>query len=86
LRTCFRKHPSHRHLAEYLTGLLIAESKTVRVIARAFADAPEQSYLNCWLTEALWDPTRINAHRLEWLQGDPTTSYCHDGVIVIDNT
>jgi DDE superfamily endonuclease len=82
----FPNEPSRRHLAEYLTGLLIAESKTVSGIAREFADAPDQSCLNRWLTEAPWDPTRINAHRLEWLQGDPTTRYRQDGVIAIDNT
>ena len=33
-----------------------------------------------------WEAERINAHRLEWLQADPTTKYRQDGVIAIDNT
>lgn len=82
----FPNEPSRRHFAEYLTGLLVAEHKTVSGIAREFASPPDQSTLNRWLTEAPWDVERINAHRLEWLQHDPTTRYRHDGVIAIDNT
>jgi len=82
----FPNEPSRRHFAEYLTGLLVAEHKTVSGIAREFADGPDQSCLNRWLTEAPWEPDRINAHRLEWLQQDPQTRYRQDGVIAIDNT
>jgi hypothetical protein len=82
----FPNEPSRVHFAEYLTGLLVAEHKTVSGIAREFADAPDQSCLNRWLTESVWDVARINAHRLDWLQQDPTTRYRHDGVIAIDNT
>jgi hypothetical protein len=82
----FPNEPARIHFAEYLTGLLVAEHKTVSGIAREFADAPDQSCLNRWLTESVWDVARINAHRLEWLQQDPTTRYRQDGVIAIDNT
>jgi hypothetical protein len=83
---CFPNEPSRRHFAEYLTGLLVAEHKTVSGIAREFADAPDQSCLNRWLTEAPWDLNQINAQRLEWLQQDASTRYRQDGVIAIDNT
>lgn len=82
----FPNEPSRRHFAEYLTGLLVAEHKTVSGIAREFASPPDQSTLNRWLTEAPWDVERINTHRLEWLQQDPATRYRQDGVIAIDNT
>jgi hypothetical protein len=82
----FPNEPSRRHFAEYLTGLLVAQHKTVSGIAREFAAPPDQSTLNRWLTEAPWDVERINAHRLEWLQQDPSTRYRQDGVIAIDNT
>ena len=82
----FPNEPSRRHFAEYLTGLLVAEHKTVSGIAREFACPPDQSTLNRFLTEAPWDVERINAHRLECLQADPTTCYRQDGVIAIDNT
>jgi hypothetical protein len=82
----FPNEPSRQHLAEYLTGLLIAESKTVSGITREFAHTTDQSCLNRWLTEAPWDVQRINTHRLEWLQQDPLTRYRQDGTIAIDNT
>ena len=82
----FPNEPSRRHFAEYLTGLVIAEHKTVSGITREFAATTDQSCLNRWLTEAPWDVDRINRHRLEWLQADPTTRYRQDGVIAIDNT
>src|SRR5262249_11333464 len=69
----FPNAPSRRHFAEYLTGLLVAEHKTVSGIPREFAATIAQSCLNRWLTEAPWEPDRINAHRLEWLQHDPAT-------------
>src|SRR6266566_6965155 len=82
----FDTEAARRHFAEYLTGLFIAENKTVSGINREFADTTDQSCLNRFLTEAPWDVERINAHRLEWLQNDPTTRYRQDGVIAIDNT
>jgi DDE superfamily endonuclease len=82
----FPNEPSRQHFAEYLTGLFVAEHKTVSGIAREFAATTDQSCLNRWLTEAPWDSEPINQHRLEWLQDDPTTRYRQDGVIAIDNT
>lgn len=82
----FPNEPARVHFAEYVTGLLVAERKTVSSIAREFADASNQSCLNRWITESVWDVAQINAHRLEWLQQDPTTHYRQDGLIAIDNT
>jgi hypothetical protein len=56
----FPNEPSRRHFAEYLTGLFIAEHKTVSGINREFAATTDQSCLNRWLTEAPWDAERIN--------------------------
>jgi hypothetical protein len=82
----FPNEPARVHFAEYLTGLIVAERKTVSGISREFAATTDQSCLNRWLNEAPWDVERLNAHRLEWLQQDPTTRYRQDGVIAIDNT
>lgn len=82
----FPNEPARIHFAEYITGLLVAEHKTVSGIAREFADAPDQSCLNRFLTESPWEPNHLNDQRLEWLQHDPTTCYRQDGVIPIDNT
>ena len=69
----FANEPERRHFAEYLTGLMIAENKTVSGINREFVITTDQSCLNRWLTEVSWDVKAFNDRRLEWLQGDPKT-------------
>jgi hypothetical protein len=82
----FANEPERRHFAEYLTGLMIAEKKTVSGINREFVVTTDQSCLNRWLTEVSWDVQALNDRRLEWLQRDPKTRYSARGVIAIDNT
>lgn len=82
----FANEPERRHFAEYLTGLLVAERKTVSGINREFAVTTDQSCLNRWITEVDWDVAQLNEKRLTWLQRDPTTRYAAPGVIAIDNT
>jgi uncharacterized protein YndB with AHSA1/START domain len=82
----FDTEAARRHFAEYLTGLMIAERKTVSGINREFALTTDQSCLNRWLTEVEWDVQTLNDRRLAWLQQVPQTSYSSRGVIAIDNT
>jgi len=82
----FDTEPARRHFAEYLTGLIVAENKTVSGINREFALTTDQSCLNRWLTEVEWDVTALNDRRLAWLQQAPQTRYSVRGVIAIDNT
>src|SRR5215208_6900325 len=82
----FPNEPARRHFAEYLTGLFIAERKTVSGINREFADTTDQSCLNRWITEVEWDEEALNKRRLERLQRDSATHYTPHGVIAIDNT
>jgi len=82
----FDTEAARRHFAEYLTGLMIAETKTVSGINREFVITTDQSCLNRWLNEVAWDVTALNDRRLAWLQGDPKTRYSARGVIAIDNT
>ena len=82
----FDTEAARRHFAEYLTGLMVAERKTVRGINREFVVTTDQSCLNRWLTEVSWDVQTLNDRRLEWLQRDPKTCYSPRGVIAIDNT
>lgn len=48
----FPNEPARRHFAEYMTGLFIAEHKTVSGINRELAVTTDQSCLNRFLTEA----------------------------------
>src|SRR5207244_5628877 len=57
----------------YLTGLMVAEKKTVSGINGAFVVTTDQSCLNRWLNEVTWDVQALNDRRLEWLQGNPKT-------------
>src|SRR5260221_14751048 len=82
----FANECQRRHFAEYLTGLFVAERKTVLGIHDEFAHTTDQSCLNRYLTEARWDVEAINQRRLEGLQKDPSTRYTDQGVIPIDNT
>ena len=81
----FANEPQRRHFAEYLTGLMIAERKSVLGINREFAQTTDQSCLNKFLTEVDWDEKSLNQRRLEWLQQDSSTQYTDRGVIAIDN-
>lgn len=82
----FANECQRRHFAEYLTGLIVAERKTVLGIHDEFAHTTDQSCLNRYLTEAVWDVQALNRRRLERLQKDPATRYSDQGVIPIDNT
>ena len=82
----FANAPERRHFAEYLTGLLLAERKTVSGINAEFAVTTDQSCLNRWVTEVEWDEEQLNTRRLEWLQQEPATRFAAQGVIAIDNT
>ena len=82
----FDTEPARHHFAAYLTGLMVAEHKTVRGINRACAVTTDPSCLHRWLTEVAWAVKALNDRRLEWLQGDPKTRYSARGVIAIDNT
>ena len=82
----FGNEPQRRHFAEYLTGLIVAERKTVLGIHGEFAQTTDQSCLNRFLTDADWDVAALNTRRLEQLQKDPSTRYSDQGVIPIDNT
>lgn len=82
----FANAPERRPFAEYLTGLLIAERKTVSGINAEFVVTTDQSCLNRWLTEVAWDVSELNTRRLEWLQQEPTTRYATQGGLAIDNT
>jgi len=69
----FANEPERRHFAEYLTGLLVAEKKTVSGINAEFVQTTDQSCLNRWITEVDWDAAQLNQQRLAWLQETPQT-------------
>jgi hypothetical protein len=81
----FANEAQRRHFAEYVTGLLLAERKTVLGIHREFADIADQSCLNRFLTRVAWDVQALNEQRLADLQTDAASRYSDRGVIPLDN-
>ncbi len=81
----FANEPERRHFAEYLTGLILAQKKNVSAINREFAVTTDQSCLNRWLTEAVWDEEALNLQRIGWLQKSRETRFSKRGVIALDN-
>jgi len=77
----FMCEPERRHFAEYLTGLMIAERKSVSGINREFAHTTDQSCLNRFLTAVEWNEGELNERRLAWHQRDSSTRYSDRGVI-----
>src|SRR5512133_2805442 len=82
----FANDCQRRHFAEYLTGLFVAQRKTVIGIHEAFAHTTDQSCLNRFLTEVAWNADSLNERRLELLQQDPPTRHSAQGGIPNDNT
>src|SRR5262249_17205991 len=82
----FDTEAARRHFAEYLTGLIVAESRTGSGINRAFALTTDQSCWNRWLTAVHGDVQALNDKRLAWLQQASHTRYRARGVMAIDNT
>lgn len=81
----FANEPQRRHFAEYVTGLIVADNKTVSGIQSEFANTTDQSCLNRFLTEVDWDVDQLNARRLELMQDDPSMRYSDRGVIALDD-
>lgn len=81
----FSCEPQRQHFAEYLTGLFVADRKTVLGIHREFANVSDQSCLNKFLTSVDWDVAALNERRLQLLQEDGSTRYSDQGVIALDD-
>jgi hypothetical protein len=82
----FATEPARRHFAEYLTGLLVAERKTVSGMNREVAVTTAHSGLHRWITAVDWDVARLNEQRVAWLQRAPSTRYAPHGVSALDHT
>ena len=85
LSPLFKNEPQRKHLANYLTGLIILPNKTVAGMTNEFPNASDQSCLNRFLTEVDWDARELNRLRIEMLQKNEETKFHPMGVIAIDD-
>ena len=85
LAPLFDNTPQRKHLANYLTGLMIADNKTIDGMTNEMPNASDQSCLNRFMTEVDWDHVAMNKARIDWLQQSDDTKFHERGVIAIDD-
>jgi len=90
LAPLFKNQPQRKHLAHYLTGLMISENKTVAGMTSEMPNASDQSlsesvFQQALLTEVDWDHDAVNKARVAWLQQFDDTKFHPRGVIAIDD-
>jgi len=78
--------PQLRHFAQYLTGLIVCENRTVIEINSYFVGCNDQSALNHWLTDADWSEGRLDRARRERLIEELRARQIARGVLVLDDT
>src|SRR5436309_14229972 len=79
--------PALIQFKRYLSGLLVAENKTVAGINQLFVHEPRhQSSLNRFLTQAPFTLADLNQARLALLQTLPGTCFKPKGVLSLDDT
>ena len=81
----FANEPERVHFGEYLTGLILAQRKTVNGMNAEFAETTDQSCLNRWITSVDWAVEQLNKERLAFHQQDTSTRYSKYGTIALDN-
>jgi SRSO17 transposase len=77
-----------KHFCEYVTGLIVGDKATIQAINALFLNKNDQSALNKFLTQAVWDEMELNQRRmqfeLERLHRRPVSASA--GRLIIDDT
>ena len=77
-----------KHFCEYVTGLIVGDKATIQAINALFLNKNDQSALNKFLTQAVWDEVELNQRRvqfeLERLHHRPVSASA--GRLIIDDT
>ncbi len=63
----FENKCQREHFANYLTGLMVGNNKTVAGMTDEFVHASDQSCLNRFLNEVDWDAAELNKRRIDFL-------------------
>lgn len=75
-----------RHFAEYLTGLIVSEKKTITAINSHFMDHTDQSAKNHFLTDSGWDDQQLTDKRFDMILERCQEKRITEGLLVIDDT
>jgi len=75
-----------RHFAEYLTGLIVSENKTVTGINDNFIDHTDSSCKNNFLTSSDWDDEKLTRERAKIIKEHIQKTKTKEGSLAIDDT
>ena len=78
--------PQLKHFAQYLTGLIVCENRTVTGINSCFVGRNDQSALNHWLTDADWSEEKLDRARKGFIAEELEARRIVYGVLVLDDT
>ncbi len=81
----FENKSQREHFANYLTGLMVGNNKTVAGMTGEFVHASDQSCLNRFLNEVDWDEEELNKKRIDFLIENGDLKIHRRGVIALDN-
>jgi len=61
----FQTAEQRKHFCEYVTGLIVGDKATISAINALFLNNNDQSALNKFLTQAVWDENQLNYQRVQ---------------------
>jgi hypothetical protein len=84
----FHTSQQQQHFRQYVSGLILADQATIDAIHGLFVEHNDQSALNKFLTQAVWDEQELNRRRVllevQSVHRDGLTA--HQGYLIIDDT
>lgn len=82
----FFSKPQLKHFAQYITGLMVSNNKTVTGINRCFVGHNDQSAKNHFITDSNWSDEEFEKCRVETMFEVIKKHHEKDGVLLIDDT
>ena len=78
--------PQLRHFANYLTGLMVCQNRTVKGINDSFPAHLDQSAMNHFLTDSSWGDDELDKTRYKFINARLKELNFEDGVLIVDDT
>jgi SRSO17 transposase len=82
----FFSKPQMEHFAQYLTGLIVSDNRTIQGINDNFVFRKDQSNLNRFLTESDWDEEGVERKRIELIKQELEGMSAKNGALYLDDT